>query len=128
MMGLPDSPFRAIKVLIWAMHSIMENKKDSDLPQTKTPNPFTWNQVEFNFQGKETYDPTKPRVAKVEVDRGITWDIFIYCYEVRRTVPTEDVCWQVTRTFMSKCNCLGIQDAAWKRKEPNCNPGTWVIP
>ena len=92
MMGLTDSPFRAIQVLIWAMHSIMENKNDSDLPGAKTPNPFAWDRVDLNLPGTDTYDPTKPRVAKVEVNGGIAGGICIYCDKVRRTVPMADVC------------------------------------
>ena len=40
--------------------------------------------------------------------------------------PSESDCRQAARRAASRCNYLGIQDAARKRKAPSQTPGPWA--
>ena len=89
-------------------------------------NPFQWDHVLFNLPGSEDYDPSLPWVAKIRTDGEISSDIFLYIDDCRITGANEEVCWRAARRFGSRCNYLGIQDAARKRKEPDLKPGPWA--
>ncbi len=119
MMGLADSPYRAVQIMQWAKEVIYGDRKDA-------ANPFRWDYVELNLLGSESYDAQKPSVSKRRADGTLAADVFGYVDDLRPVGPGEEECWLATRRTASRCNHLGIQDASRKRKGPSQGPGPWA--
>lgn len=66
-MGLADSPYRAIQVILWAKEIALGSKSDP-------ANPFQWDRVELNLP-RRNYNPTKPWVAKIRGDGKNGWEL-----------------------------------------------------
>ena len=117
-MGLTDSPYRSLQLIIKAKHVAYDN-------HLKTSNPFGWSKVVLNLPGSNQYDPSLPWVMKVRHDGHLACEVYIYV-DGRVTGWCRVECWRAARRFCATCNHLGIQDAARKRTEPSLTPGPWA--
>jgi len=118
-MGLTDSPYRAIQIMLWAKELVLGDRRDET-------NPFRWNHVELNLLGSKTYDASRPSVSKRRADGILAADMFQYVDDLRPVGPSEEDCRSATRRAASRCNRLGVQDASRKRKYPSKTPGPWA--
>ena len=118
-MGLTDSPYRSLQLLIKAKHIAYENHKGE-------ANPFKWASVRLNLPGSESYDPKLPWVMKVRSDGHLACEIYIYVDDGRITGWSREETWKAARWFCAICNSLGIQDAARKRTFPSRTQGPWA--
>ena len=119
MMGLTDSPYRAVQIILWAKEIILGDRHDET-------NPFRWHHVELNLLGSPRYDARRPMVSKRRKDGSLSSDVFAYMDDKRPVGSGEEECWRAARRAASQCNFLGIQDAARKRKAPSQTPGPWA--
>lgn len=119
MMGLLDSPFRAIQVMTWLKEIIYGDPEDPG-------NPFRWDRVELNLPCSRNYDPRRPWVAKVRKCGTIASDVYIYVDDVRPVGQGRKDCLHASRRFGSLCGHYGVNDAARKVKGPDMKPGPWA--
>ena len=118
-MGLRDSPYRSLQMLLIAKTIAYGDRRDRN-------NPFHWEEVILNLPGSWHYDPTMPWVYKLRWDKNLACEIYIYVDDGKTTGWSRLACWQASRRFASVCSHLGIQDAARKRTEPSRTPGPWA--
>ena len=118
-MGMRDSPWRSIQMLLIAKVIAYGDRKDPN-------NPFQWESAILNLPGSWNYDPTLPWVYKLRVDLSIANEIYVYVDDGRVCGASKSLCWGACRRFSSICAKLGIQDAARKRTEPSQTPGPWA--
>ena len=86
-------------------------------------NLFKWESVAKNLTRTPTYDCCRKWVYKEISDRIIAADIFLYVDEGQTIGLTEEVCWEESRKWRSKCSWLGIQDASRKVQGHRRNQG-----
>ena len=118
-MGLRDSPYRSLQMLLKAKAVAYGDRHDAS-------NPFQWNKVILNLPGSSEYMSGKPWVQKVKEGGKVASDCFIYVDDGRGTGDSAENCWLAIRRIASVCNHLGIQDAARKRTAPSRRPGPWA--
>ena len=118
-MGLTDSPYRSLQLMIKAKFIAYGDRLDA-------ANPFQWSEVKLNLPGSPNYDPTWPWVYKARLDGNLACEVYVYVDDGRITGWCRKVCWKAARRFCSICNSLGIQDASRKRTEPSQTPGPWA--
>ena len=118
-MGLRDSPYRSLQLMIKAKYLAYGHRNDKS-------NPFHWDHITLNLPGAPDYNPTLPWVMKVRFDDHLACEIYIYVDDGRITGWCKLACWRATRRFCSVLCFLGIQDASRKRTEPVPDPGPWA--
>ena len=69
-MGLCDSPYRSLQLMIKAKYLAYGDRKDRS-------NPFHWARVTLNLPGAATYNPTLPWVMKVRFDDHLRCEVYI---------------------------------------------------
>ncbi len=67
-MGLRDSPYRSLQMLLIAKTIAYGDRKDRS-------NPFHWEEVILNLPGSWHYDPTMPWVYKLRWDKNLACEI-----------------------------------------------------
>ncbi|KAL7468881.1 hypothetical protein ACHAXS_009127 [Conticribra weissflogii] len=118
-MGLTDSPYRSLQMMLKAKHVAYGNRRC-------IKNPFRWELVILNLPGSESYNPTLPWVMKVRADGHLACEVYVYVDNGRITGWCKVECWRAARRFSSILTHLGIQDASRKRTEPSQQPGPWA--
>jgi hypothetical protein len=118
-MGLRDSPYRSIQLMIIAKHIAYGNYLDRE-------NPFHWEEVILNLPGSWAYDPTLPWVFKVRYDGHLSCEVYIYVDDGKVTGWCKVACWKAAAEFTKVMAKLGVQDASRKRTEPSMTPGAWA--
>ena len=118
-MGLRDSPYRSIQLMIIAKHVAYGNHLDRE-------NPFHWEEVILNLPGSWAYDPTLPWVFKVRYDGHLSCEVYIYVDDGKVTGWRKVACWKAAAELTKVMAKLGLQDAARKRTEPSTTPGPWA--
>ena len=118
-MGLRDSPYRSLQLMIKAKYYAYGDRHDRT-------NPFQWDAVLLNLPGDEGYDPSLPWVMKVRKDGHLACEVYVYVDDGRFTGWSKMECWKAVQRFSSILTFLGIQDAFRKRTEPLTRPGPWA--
>ena len=111
-MGMRDSPYRSMQMMLMAKYLAYGNRND-------TTNPFRWERVVLNLPGSKGYDPSLPWVMKVRSDGHLACEIFVYVDDGRITGWCKLECWRAAQRFSSILTSLGIQDAYRKRTPPS---------
>lgn len=110
-MGMRDSPYRSMQMMLMAKNCAYGNRCDPS-------NPFRWERVILNLPGSEGYDPSLPWVMKVRSDGHLACEIFVYVDDGRITGWCKLECWRAAQRFSAVLSSLGIQDAYRKRTPP----------
>lgn len=118
-MGLRDSPYRSLQLMIKAKFIAYGDRSDPE-------NPFKWEVVVLNLPGSEDYDPTLPWVMKVRDDGHLACEVYIYVDDGKFTGWSKVECWRAVQQFSRVLTSLGIQDAYRKRSIPCPDPGPWA--
>jgi hypothetical protein len=119
-MGLRSSPFQCVQGMGIAEEVIRGNRHDPN-------NVFRWHSVVLNLLGSEDYDPSRPWVAKYQMEEGVlAADLFIFVDDLRPTGPSREDAWKAARKAASTLSFLGIQDAPRKRRDSVQRPGAWA--
>ena len=120
LMGLRPSPYICTQTFGWGEALIWGDRRSSS-------NPLRWDRVVLNLPGSEDYDPKMSWVYKWDDVNSCLASFFgTYIDDVRNGGATEKACWAVARRVASRCNYLGQQDAARKRRPPSRTPGAWA--
>jgi hypothetical protein len=115
-MGMKDSPYRSIQMMLRAKVEAYGDRKQHD-------NPFGWDRVVLNLPGNPQFDSSLPKVMKVRKDHHIASEIYVYVDDARVTAWCKEECWRATCQFSRTLTRLGIQDASRKRTEASMKPG-----
>ncbi|KAL7530331.1 hypothetical protein ACHAXR_005038 [Thalassiosira sp. AJA248-18] len=118
-MGLTDSPYRSLQLMIKAKFIAYANRE-------KRCNPFHWEKVILNLPGAKGYNPRLPWVMKVRWDGNLACEVYVYVDDGRITGWSKIGCWRASRQFCAILTWLGIQDASRKRTGPSLDPGPWA--
>lgn len=119
-MGARPSPYIAVLYYYIADELIRGNHLDVN-------NPFYWDQVQLNLPGTSSFDPTKPRVMKIDSRfLRIAADLVTYIDDLRGIAATCELAWMLSRRIAAVLQYLGIQDASRKRRPPTRTPGAWA--
>jgi len=118
-MGMTDSPYRSIQLMLIAKYEAYGDRKD----QT---NPFHWERIVMNLPGTWSYEPNLPWVFKVRFDGHLACEVYVYVDDGKVTGWSRVACWEASKQFAKILTKLGIQDAARKRTEPSMTPGPWA--
>jgi hypothetical protein len=89
-------------------------------------NPFGFTEVKLNLPMSPNFDPTQPRVQKLNRDGLPAGDVLMYVDDGRpigRTEPHANAC---MRQICSRLEYLGIQDAKRKRRPVSQRAGAWA--
>ncbi len=119
-MGLASSPHGCVKMQMLAEELV---RGDHLSPS----NPFYFDQVRLNLPGSPMYNPSLPRVSKIDSRSGrIAADMSTYVDDIWNTGPTALLCWQTSHRISTHLCYLGIQDALRKRTIPSLMAGAWT--
>ena len=118
-MGLRDSPYRSLQMMIMAKFVAYGDRKDKK-------NPFRWESVVLNLPGDPDYDPSLPWVMKVREDGHLACEVYVYVDDGKFTGWSKLECWRAAQWFSKVLTVLGIQDAFRKRTGPSTKPGPWA--
>jgi hypothetical protein len=119
-MGLATSPHGCVKMQMLAEELVQGNP-------CCPFNPFFFDLVQLNFPGSECYDPSIPRVSKVDSRSGrLAADMSTYVDDVHNTGSSALHCWQTSHQISTHFCYLGIQYALHKRTMPRMLLGTWT--
>jgi len=120
MMGLRPSPYCSIKGFQLALETMMGDRRDA-------ANPFYWTEVVTNLPGQATYDPSRPRLWKLNPLTGhMAANVLSYVDDLRTLGSSAQQCWSVMHCLSTKLAYLGIQVAARKTRPPSTTPGPWA--
>ena len=103
-MGLRDSTYQSIQMMILAKEQAYRNRLD-------TNNPFQWEQVVLNLPFTWEYKPELPWVFKMRKDGDIACEVYCYVDDGKIMARNRIECWQAASTFAKTLAYLGIQDA-----------------
>jgi len=97
LMGLKPSPYKCIKALLLALEVVRGDKHSPS-------NPFHWDQVLLNLLGIPHYDPTRPRLSRVQSDGSTLAALLVsYVDDMRTAASSEEDFW---RTIWMKTKAL----------------------
>jgi len=117
LMGFKPSPYITTRAYAWSEETIRGDPSDES-------SLFHWDDVVLNMPGTSSYDPSRPWMYKVNSKTGqIAGDAITFVDDIRPTAPTIEMCERLAHQIASRCNYLGQQDAARKRREPSATPG-----
>jgi len=117
LMGLKSSPYFCIKGLLLALEMVV-----GDI--TSPSNPFHWSHLELNLPGDPSYDPSRPKLARMRGNQ-LAALIMTYVDNMRAAAGGRQNCWDVMHRVASYLGYLGIQVAARKTRPPSKQPGPW---
>ena len=119
-MGLKPSPYWCIKFLLLALETIWGDS-------TNPSNPFHWSETRLNLPGQIDYDPSKPKLQRVQGNSAeLAAFILSYVDDMRVGSPEAGLCWEVLHLVSSMAAYLGIQVASRKTRPPSPHPGPWA--
>lgn len=118
-MGMKDSPYRSLQMMIMAKFVAYGDRRDRN-------NPFQWESVVLNLPGDPDYDPSLPWVMKVRIDGHLACEVYVYVDDGKFTGWSKLECWRAAQRFSKTLSRLGIQDAYRKRTGPSTKPGPWA--
>ena len=119
-MGLKPSPYWCIKLLLLALETIRGDP-------TNPSNPFHWSETRLNLPGQIDYDPSKPKLQRVQGNSAeLAAFILSYVDDMRVGSPEAGLCWEVLHLVSSMTAYLGIQVASRKTRPPSPHPGPWA--
>jgi hypothetical protein len=119
-MGLATSPHGCVKMQMLAEELVRGNP-------CCPFNPFFFDLVRLNLPGSERYDPSIPRVSKVDSRSGrLAADMSTYVDNVRNTGSSALHCWQTSHRISTHFCYLGIQDTLCKCTMPRLLAGAWT--
>jgi hypothetical protein len=117
--GWQSSPYLALRMFSRALDYA------KGAPE-KTNNLFSWNRVVLNLPGSDGYDPSLPRIRKLQ-ETGETADDVVTFYDDGRVfAASEEHAQLAIRQITSRLQYLGNQDAARKRRAISQRPGAWA--
>ena len=116
-MGFTPSPYIAAKLYGWTIDVILGDRRDPK-------NPFKWDRVSLNLPGDPSYNPTQPRVCKMDADL-LASVLEAYVDDIRPMGATELRCQRASSRVAQITQYLGQQDAARKCRPPSQTPGPW---
>ena len=96
-MGLIDSPYQYLQLLIHVKFIVYGERKDA-------LNPFQRSHTKMNLPGDESYTPKLPWMTKVRLDGNLKSEVFIYHDDGRILAHSELVFWQAAKIYFSTCN------------------------
>ena len=111
-MGLTDSPYRSLQILIKAKYIAHGDRHLHS-------NPFQWSEAILNLPGSAKYDPMMIWVYKMRLDGNLACEIYVYVDDGRLTGFCKLECWRTTRRVCAIYNTLGMHHSARKRTEPS---------
>ena len=85
-------------------------------PPDEKGSPFAFVTVKLNLPGMPTYDPTQPRVQKLNADGRPAGDVVVYMDDGRLIGCDLEQAEAAIRRICATLQALGIQDAARKRR------------
>lgn len=116
-MGFKPSPYIAAKLFGWTIDMIYGDKTDP-------LNPFKWDDVCINLPGQIDYDPTQPRICKM--DGNLLASLLeAYVDDIRALGASEARCQRASSRIAQITQYLGQQDAPRKCRPPHQIPGPW---
>eukprot|EP00978_Attheya_sp_CCMP212_P022403 scaffold66847_cov57-Attheya_sp.AAC.2 len=119
-MGLHSSPYQAVQGVAFVEEEVRGDR-------TQPTNVFRWDQVILNLPGSDDYNPARPWVFKVRDDDGsIDADVHGFMDDFRTSGKDKKDRWLAARRMGSASSHLGLQEAAWKRRESTRRPGAWI--
>ena len=120
-MGMKPSPYNSVRYYYWAEEFAIGDLRDST-------NPFGFDEVVLNLPGMESYDPSKPKLLKMNSKtNSIAGGVVTFVDDVRMTGSSREHCHFVHRQFTSRIQYLGIQDAPRKFRPPSqTQAGAWT--
>ncbi len=116
-MGFKPSPYIAAKLFGWTIDIIYGNRDDLE-------NPFKWDSVLVNLPGQSDYDPTQPRICKLD-GHLLACLLEAYVDDIRGLGSSEERCQRASSRIAQITQYLGQQDAARKCRPPHQVPGPW---
>jgi hypothetical protein len=120
MMGLSSSPYCSIKGFQVALEAILGDCTDPS-------NVFHWTDIMPYLPGDPTYNPTRPRVWKLNAVTGkMASSLLTYVDDLQGLGCTQQQCWEDLHHVASKLAYLGIQVAARNTRPPSTIPGPWA--
>ena len=84
-MGLRDSPYRSIQLLIRLEIEAYGNRWDRS-------NLFHWEKVIYNFPSTKDYHPGLPWVMQVSFDGHLAYEVYVYVDDGRVTGHSRELC------------------------------------
>ena len=118
-MGVMSSPYNSTQGFAWSEEMI-----EGDLDDPK--NPLAWDEVKLNLPGSEDYSPQMPWCYRWRsYDEDLPGFFCTYVDDIRTGGQSKKQCYGVSRRVAARCNYLGQQDAARKRRRPAKHPGAW---
>ena len=125
-MGLRDSPYRSIQLLIRLKIEAYGNRWDRS-------NPFHWEKVIYNLPGTKNYSPGFPWVIKVRFEGHLACEVYVHVEDIRVIGQCRELCWLAARKFalgamrfVPVCFRNRVHDASRKKMFPSQEPGPWV--
>jgi len=118
-MGWRPSPYMACRLYNVANEYAKGDPEDQD-------NPFAFDRVVLNLPMSPTYDPTEPRVQKLQRDGTPAADRVPYVDDGRGWGADEPKAKKAERRAVSRSEHLGHQDAKRKRREVSQTAGAWA--
>ena len=85
-MGLTDSPYRSIQLMVRLKMEAYGEKLD-------LANPFYWTVVRLNLPGQKGYRSDLPWVMKIRWDGHLACEVFLYVADRRATGFRREICW-----------------------------------
>jgi hypothetical protein len=89
-------------------------------------NQLVFAEIRLNLPCAEDYDHTKPRVTKVDSQGRIVGNCCMFCNEGRTIGQNEMQCSMCQQRIVSQIQCMGIQDAARKRRPGSQQDRAWA--
>jgi len=118
-MGFCPSPYMAGRMMLRALELAKGDPKDPE-------NPFGFVEVRLNLPMSPDYDPTEPRVSKLNAKGEPAGDGIPYVDDGRGIGRTRGHGRAVMRKLCSEIQHLGNQDSARKRREEAMRAGAWA--
>jgi hypothetical protein len=118
-MGFCPSPYLAGRAQTWALEFAKGDPSDPH-------NPFGFVEVRLNLPMSPTFDPTQPRVQKLNHEGLPAGDVLMYVDDGRPFGRSEDHAMECMRQICSRLEYLGIQDAKRKRRPVSQRAGSWA--
>ena len=113
-------PLATIRIFYWAMELITGDRKNS-------LNPLFWYIIIQNSPGTNSYDPTTPRIYRLDSIRGVmNTACKTYFDNLQSIVATQSLAKEATHQVYTPMVYLGLQDATSKRRPISQTTGEWT--
>eukprot|EP00546_Thalassionema_frauenfeldii_P015706 CAMPEP_0178911038 /NCGR_PEP_ID=MMETSP0786-20121207/9447_1 /TAXON_ID=186022 /ORGANISM="Thalassionema frauenfeldii, Strain CCMP 1798" /LENGTH=393 /DNA_ID=CAMNT_0020583389 /DNA_START=728 /DNA_END=1911 /DNA_ORIENTATION=+ len=119
-MGLKQSPYASVQGALRAKARLEWNsEKEMLTPSIGTRSGGTTQEVMNMILGLAW-------IAKVDEEGWLATELHQYVDDIQITAKTKEMAWQASSRVAKVGSCLGLQDAAHKRREPRQQPGPWA--